>query len=172
MGKKRYLLPQRVIDKVRNDYTDAEDMVNGWGCDYLGRMARSYNGRYHDLDTQSRIYGKDGTWLYAQGEYLRLVGVQLEMLVEILDHNVPLWYCEIVFGLLHSEVYFVPVLKDEITLIITHGWFDHIRKIRDDESYPDGGTRHERVYRIMSMYPISYKRYFTITLPDRVEHGI
>ena len=172
MGKKHYALPKRVIDKARKDYGEVDDLVNIWGVDYLQRMQRSYHGRSLDLDTQSRLYTTENDWLYSQGEYLRIVSVQLDMLIEILQEDVPLWHCELVFPCIHTEVYGVPALKREIVHIVVSGWHEHLHRIDTDEEYPDGGTRVERNTRIMRSYPLDYHRYFTIPMADKVNGGI
>ena len=172
MPKRHYALPKRVMDAVRRQYGNADDSINAWGLDYLMRLEHSYHGRYFDLDTQSKLIGKNGEWLAAQGEYLYLVSHQLSMLQIILEDDVPLWYCEEVFRLLNSEVYFVPVLKSEITEIIREGWYDHLRNIKRDSTYPDGGTHIEITTRIMRSYPQAYRRYFMIPMYPEVFRGV
>ena len=122
MPKKQYKLPATVIGKLRDTYTNAHDIVDDWGLNYLQRVADSYRVRTFDLDAQARRFNQPVTWLEGQGEYMTLACYQLEMLSAALRHEIPLWHCEHVLGVLHREVYAVPELRERFVELMDEGW--------------------------------------------------
>lgn len=172
MPKKQYKLPATIIGKLRDTYANEHDIVDNWGLNYLQRVADSYRVRTFDLDAQARRFNQPVTWLEGQGEYMTLACYQMEMLSGALRHEIPLWHCEHVLGVLHREVYAVPELRERFVELMTEGW-ERYTSTRSPLDIVWNETMKRGVSEaIMRGYPPVYHRYMTLRFSDSNPHAL